>query len=160
MLAPSLTLPSPSPSAPPLGGWWGGLAAPNTILLLEMGHEKSVHKSDSALRAISVPYVIACPYNIVPYPSLDEYRPPLTMIEGCDMDKRPCSLSFPCWSVDPHGRRGLSGCQMTPEGGHSWSTQRGRHWHRIALRGPGLTCPGPPFWIPPGPPPKSLPSVG
>ena len=32
-----------------------------------------------------------------------ECRPPLTICRGCDMVGRPCSTSFPCWSVAPLG---------------------------------------------------------
>ena len=46
------------------------------------------------------------PEKRVPYSSSAKYRPPLTMIEGYGLAVRPCSLTFPCWSVDPPGQRG------------------------------------------------------
>ena len=75
----------------------------------------------------NVPYGGVSHYMRFTVPSLAYCRPPFTMCGGGDMSIRTCSLSSPCWSGGPLGRRGPSGHQTLPEGGLSLATRR-FHW--------------------------------
>ena len=52
MVLVSRPYPTPPPLTPPQGGRWGGLDAPNPVLLMSMGREQPGRQVESALREV------------------------------------------------------------------------------------------------------------
>ena len=152
----------PTSTPPPLGVA-GGWPCRTQLCVATADGPKSTQTQCRLHRKGNVPPVGVSPYTRVPILSLAKCGPPLTMCGGCDMEGRPCYLSFPCCYGIPLGRRGPLGSLKILKGGRFLETRRVRHQCRKAPIGPGLKFTSPPIRRPhggPPPPPPGAPGGG
>ena len=105
---------------PPPPPWGGAVVQPRRAQLHVANADgpRVTRPQGRILTQGNVPSGGITPYKRGPIPPISDYRPPLIICGVCDMYDMTSSLSSPHWSGGPLGRRGSSGRQMLPEGGH------------------------------------------